>query len=435
MSIADSTPPRATGLDAPGSDTLAAPARSGRFSGRTFDALSNRDFRYIYFANVAQFGSMQMKQLVQGVLVYQFTGSFAALGLVSLAHAVPGLLLSPAGGVVADRVPKRSVMQWGQTFNMLNAAVLGFLAAAGILGFEHIIVSAVLQGAVNAIMMPSRQSIIPDIVGREKTMNAVALNTSGENVMQLVGPALGGFLLAVWAPSGVFGLMAGFFAIAVYCTSRVPKHPPHAAPARAAHRGGNLGDLREGFAYTLAEPTIRTLIGVNFLVILASMPYTALLPGFVHDVLHRGAAEQGFLMSVTGVGAVAGSLFVATLPNRNRGQMLMLAATVLSASLVAFAVSESYYITLPIMLVVGVASSVRRSLGQVLIQTYPDPEYRGRVMAIWMMQFSLMSLGTFGAGILSDLIGPQLAIGGMAAGLMVVVVLVTLFVPRMRQLQ
>ncbi|TAK79814.1 MAG: MFS transporter, partial [Dehalococcoidia bacterium] len=399
MSIADPAPSLPPAPDAISVEGAPA-ARPGRLSGRTFDALSNRDFRYIYFANVAQFGSMQMKQLVQGVLVYEFTGSFAALGLVSLAHAIPGLVLSPVGGVVADRVPKRSVMQWGQTFNM-NAAVLGLLAGTGVLGFPHIIVSAVLQGFVNAIMMPSRQSIIPDLVGREKTMNAVALNTSGENVMQLVGPALGGFLLAVWSPSAAFALMACFFAVAVYCTSRVPKYPPHAAPVRAANRGGNLGDLREGFVYTISEPTIRTLIGVNFLVILASMPYTALLPGFVHDVLHRGAAEQGFLMSVTGVGAVVGSLFVASLPNRNRGQMLMLAATVLSASLVAFAVSEDYYITLPIMLIVGVSSSVRRSLGQVLIQTYPDPEYRGRVMAIWMMQFSLMSLGTFGAGILS----------------------------------
>lgn len=435
MSIADSPSLLPPGSEAVSVEDASAAARGGRLSGRTFDALSNRDFRYLYFANVAQFGSMQMKQLVQGVLVYQFTGSFAALGLVSLAHAIPGLLLSPVGGVVADRVPKRTVMQWGQTFNMLNAAVLGLLAAVGVLGFSHIIVSAVLQGFVNAIMMPSRQSIIPDLVGREKTMNAVALNTSGENVMQLVGPALGGFLLAVWSPSAAFALMAGFFAVAVYCTSRVPKYPPHAAPTRTANPGGNLGDLREGFIYTISEPTIRTLIAVNFLVILASMPYMAMLPGFVHDVLHRGAAEQGFLMSVTGVGAVVGSLFVASLPNRNRGQMLMLAATVLSASLIAFAVSENYYITLPIMLVVGVSSSVRRSLGQVLIQTYPDPEYRGRVMAIWMMQFSLMSLGTFGAGILSDWIGPQFAIGGMAAGLMVVVVLVTLFVPRMRQLQ
>ncbi len=235
--------------------------------------------------------------------------------------------------------------------------------------------------------------------------------------------------------TGIVLVAAGVFAIAVYCTSRVPKYPPHAASMRTANPGGNLGDLREGFIYTISDPTIRTLIAVNFLVILASMPYMAMLPGFVHDVLHRGAAEQGVLMSVTGIGAVVGSLFVASLPNRNRGQMLMLAATVLSASLIAFAVSEDYYITLPIMLVVGVSSSVRRSLGQVLIQTYPDPEYRGRVMAIWMMQFSLMSLGTFGAGILSDWIGPQLAIGGMAAGLMVVVVLVTLFVPRMRRLQ
>src|SRR6185436_13276307 len=141
------------------------------------------------FGNVLQFGSMQMQLLVRGVLVFQLTGSFAALGTMALANAIPGLLFAPIGGVIADRAPKKTVIQLAQLYNVGNAAILAVLAAGffGLhLAFWHLFLSAFLQGGINSMMMPSRQSIISDLVGRERLMNAVALNTSGQNLMQLV---------------------------------------------------------------------------------------------------------------------------------------------------------------------------------------------------------------------------------------------------------
>ncbi|TAK75117.1 MAG: MFS transporter [Dehalococcoidia bacterium] len=417
--------------------TPAAPAgaRPTGFLLRRFESLSNRYFRLLFIGNLAQFGSMQMQQLVRGVLVFQLTGSFAALGLVSMANAIPGLVFAPIGGVVADRAPKKTVIQLGQSYNMLNAAVLAVLAGTGLLRIEHLMISAVLQGAVNSVMMPSRQSIISDLVGRERLMNAIGMNTSGQNLMQLAGPALGGLLLALISPAAVFWVMAGLYAAAVTFTVRLPKRPMFAYEGRRGRRRGSLSDLVEGVQYVARDPSIRTLILVNFIIVLATQPYQMMLPGFVREVLQKGPAEQGVLMTLTGVGALAGSFVVASLTERNRGRVLLTVAAMAGVALIAFATSTNYYITMPIMLVVGATQATRMSLGQVLIQSYSEDEFRGRVMSVWFMQFSLVQVGTFVVGILAEVLGPRLAIGGLAAGMLVALAIVTAFVPRMRTLQ
>ncbi len=419
----------------------AAPPRRRRPSLQTFSALSNSDFRLLYCGNMLQFCAMQMQMLVRGVLVFDLTGSFAALGLVSLANAIPGLIFSLLGGVVADRAPKKTVIQSVQVINMLNAAALAMLAGFGLLRFEHLLFSAVLIGGANAVMMPSRQSIIPDLVGHEKLMNAVALNTSAQNLMQLIGPGLGGAMLAFASPAAVFGLNSALYFGAVTFTFRLPKNPVYSYGEQNARAGvvkkktGGLRDIVEGMKYVASDKTIRTLIAVNFLIVTVSMPYTMMLPGFVREVLHKGSSEQGLLMSTSGVGAMVGSLIVASLPGRGRGRLFMMYATLLGFALIAFSLSTNYLITMPIMLLIGAGTAGRMSLGQVLIQSYSADEYRGRVMAVWMMQFSLVAFGTFGAGMLAEFLGPQLAIGGMAVWLIIAMALVAVFVPSFRKME
>ena len=413
-----------------------APQRQRGFMLRRFDALANPYFRLLFIGNLLQFGSMQMQQLVRGVLVFQVTGSFAALGLVSMANAVPSLIFAPLGGVLADRAPKKTVIQFAQGYNVLNAAALAVLAGTGLMRIEHLMISAVLQGAVNSVMMPSRQSIISDLVGREKLMNAIGMNTSGQNLMQLLGPALGGVLLATLSPAFVFWVMAAMYAAAVTFTIRLPKSPAFAYDgARGPRRGGGFRDMWEGARYVVQDPPIRTLVIVNFIIVFATMPYQMMLPGFVREVLQKGPAEQGILMTITGVGALVGSIIVASLTERNRGRVLLMVSTVGGVALIAFAASTNYYLTMPIMLFLGAAQATRMSLGQVLIQSYSADEYRGRVSAIWFMQFSLVQVGTFVVGILAEVLGPQLAIGGLAAAMLVALAFITAFVPRMRNLQ
>lgn len=423
--------------------------------GRTFESLRDANFRQLYFGNIMQFGSMQMQLVVRGWLVFHLTGSFAALGTMALANAIPGLLFSPVGGVVADRAPKKTVIQMAQFYNVMNAAALALLAG-GFLGFHlafwHLFLSAFLQGGVNSIMMPSRQSIISDLVGPERLMNAIGINASGQTLMQLLGPGVAGFMIATLSPASVFWAMALMYLLAMSFTMRLPKYPLYSfantaagAAARAgrrARRGSTWHDLSDGMKYVARDPTIRLLIVVNFLIVVVAMPYTMLMPGFVRTVLcveptcsasHSGFI-QGTLQSVQGIGALVGAVVVASAASKGRGRMMIIWGALLGVGLVAFSISRNYWITMAIMTVIGAAQAGRMAIGQVLIQTYSQEEYRGRVMAVWFMQFSLVQFGTFVVSILAEFFGPQWAIGGLAAVLVVAMGLCAAFMPRIRNL-
>ena len=189
-------------LAAPSEPPLDAAAES--WLKRTFAALKDSNFRMLYIGNVLQFASMNMQMVVRGWLVFDLTGSFAMLGTMSLANAIPTLIFSPIGGVVADRAPKKTVIQIAQGYNAINAALLAILAA-GLFGlhlaFWHLFLSAFLQGVVNATMQPARQSFISDLVPRALLTNAIGINASGQTMMQLVMPGTAGFLIATVSPA------------------------------------------------------------------------------------------------------------------------------------------------------------------------------------------------------------------------------------------
>lgn len=418
---------------------------------RTFSAMRDQNFRMLYIGNLLQFGSMNMQLVVRGWLVFHLTGSFAMLGTMALANAIPTLVLSPIGGVVADRATKRTVIQIAQGYNAINAAVLAILAAGWFglqLEFWHLFLSGALQGAVNATMQPSRQSIISDLVPREKLTNAIGMNASGQTLMQLTAPGLAGFLIAAVSPAIVFWIMGAMYAVAMIFTARLPRKPLYAFAQSAAgiaaaagrghgggrRGGGSLRDLTAGMRYVWNDPVIRMVMAVNFLIVIVAMPYQMLLPGFVQAVLHKGALEQGILTSMQGFGALGGAMFVASAASTGRGRLFLTCGALLGVGILAFSISTSFWVTLPIMLIIGAGQSTRMALGQVLIQTYSEEQYRGRVMSVWFMEFGLVQFGTFFVGILAELVGPQWAIGGMAAILVAVMALIAVRVPRMREL-
>ena len=382
---------------------------------------------------LGQMGAMNMQMLVRGWLVFDLTGSYAALGVVALAQAVPQLTLSIGGGVIADRMPKKLVVQAGQAASVGVALAVAALLFLDVLVFWHLLVAGVVQGLVMAIMMPARQAMVPEVVGMDRMMNAVALNSAGMNLMRLLAPGLGGVLIAVIGPGSVYVLMAGLYAFSVVTLFGVPTHPP-ARPANGARRKGGFADLKSGLAYVVQDRTMFVLLTMNFITSLMAMPYLMLLPGFVKEVYGAGSIGLGVLITVSGAGALVGALVIASLPPKRRGLLLLLSAAFIGISLVAFASSDIYIVGLIAMVFVGVGSAGRQALGQVLLQQYVENEYRGRVMSVYMTQFSVMSVGVFLVGTASEVIGVQWAIGGLA-GLLVVVTLVMLAtIPRLRQL-
>ncbi len=426
---------------------------------RTFEALNSRSFRWFFVAMLAQFSSMHMQMLVNPWLVFDITGSYARVGAIALASAIPGLILGFPGGVVADRAPKKIVVQIGQTVNAFGTLSIAVLLTLEMLTFTHLMLVSALQGGVFAIMGPARQALIPEIVGPRRLSNAIGLNMAGMNVTRMGVPALGGFLLAFVGPAAVFYVMAALIFIAVIGLIPVQKHVPtaedieeerilaaaagtlQAAPRASAGHGGHggggargLADIRDGIRYMSGDRVVMALLMINFFIVLMSMPYMQMLAGFVKEVLHGGPEQIGFLISTTGIGALVGSLVVASMPNRGRGKVFLVSALILGVALIGFVTSTSIWLTAVIMLAVGFGQAGRMSLGSILIMSYTKPEFQGRVMSVYMMEFSLVSFGTFAVGILAEMVGIQWAIGSTAVALVLVSIYGLFLMPRVRDL-
>ena len=408
---------------------------------RLFESLHDRNFRWYFASLLGNFSSMNMQMFIRGWLVFELTGSFAALGVMSLANGVSGLALALVGGVMADRVRQRKyVVQIGQGMNAALALAVGLLIGSGALRFGHLVVAALIQGAVQNTIMPSRQALTPEVIGMDRLMNALALNTAGMNSARLLMPGLAGWMVgALGGGNGdigpaqyVYYAMAGLYLWSILALLPVRVDDRIAPPGE---RQPALGDLADGFRYIARDRVIRMLLLANFFMVWFSMTYFMLLPGFAKEVLDTGPGRLGLMTSLSGVGSLTGSLIIATLPNRNRALILLLSSLLLGVGLLAFSISTSYWLSVAILIVVGLGQAGRMSLSNVLVQSYVDDAYRGRVMAVYMMEFSLMSIGIFAFGLLANVIGPQLAVGGSAIGLLLLAGGLLLFAPSYRRLQ
>ena len=402
---------------------------------RTFSSFKNRVYLLYYGAMLGQMAAMNMQMVARSLLVYRLTGSAAILGGISLAHALPMLLLSLFGGVIADRVQKKYVMLIGQGFSAVIAVGVGLALTFGYLSTEVagswwiLVVASLFQGTIMGLMMPSRQAILPEIVGEEQLMNAVSLNTLGTNTLRLVAPALAGFLIDAFDFKAVYFTMAGMYIIAVAFILFLPLTSTMSVRGRGA-----LADIKEGLKYIRHETTIILILLFNLFAVVLSMPYMMLMPIFTEDILKVGGTGMGVLMSVSGAGAMVGSIILASLPNKKRGLLLLSSCIIMGLALAGFSFSTSLALSLGIIVFVGLGQTGRMTLGNTLLQYYVEDEYRGRVMSIYMMEFGLVSFGAFAAGVMSESLGVQWVVGGFAITLTFLTILTLLFVPRIRKL-
>ena len=379
---------------------------------------------------------MNMQLMARSLLVWRLTGSAAILGLMQLFNALPILFLSLFGGILADRFQKKYVLLAGMVISAIVSLGVGltlsfgFLSAAREGSWWILALASVLQGCVMGLMIPSRQAIIPEIVSNEDLMNAVSLDSLGMNTLRLTAPALTGFLIDAYDFSAVYYAMAAMYTLGAIFIGFMP------LTGRMLTRGGQaLADIAEGFRYIKSHTTIMYLLIFTLFVVILSMPYMTLMPIFSEEILDVGATGMGVLISVSGAGALAGALVFASLPNRKRGLMLLVGSFILGAALTGFSFSDSWYLSLALIVFVGLGQTARMTLGNTLIQYYVDDEYRGRVLSIYVMEFGLTSFGSFGAGMLAEALGVQWALGGFAITLAVIAVFTLLFVPRLRNLE
>ncbi len=409
---------------------------------RTFTSLKNPVFRLYYGAMIGQMAAMNMQMIARSLLVFELTGSGTALGVMALGNALPMLFFSLYGGVMADRIQKKYILWAGQAGSALVSLGIGLILVFGLLSEERsgswiiLVVAALIQGTIMGLMMPSRQAMIAEIVEQDQLMNAVALNTFGMSAMRLLAPIPVGFIIYLFGFEAVYFVMTGMYVMAVVFISLMPETGTISLSGRGAMR-----DAIDGLKYVRNQPILITVLLVTFVVTLLSMPYMMLLPALTEDILKVDSRGFGLLLSTSGLGAMLGAIFLASLPDKKRGLMFIVGSLILGIALVGLFFSSSWFpsniawpMAMGFIFFVGIGQTARMTLGNTLLQYYVDDEYRGRVSSLMMMEFGLTSFAVFAAGVLTDIIGVQWAVGGLAIILIVFSIFMLVFMPRMRRL-
>jgi MFS family permease len=402
---------------------------------KTFESFKIPAYRLFYGAMAGQWASMNMQMVTRSLLVYRITGSGAILGGMAMANAVPLLLLSLLGGAIADRMQKKYIMVYGQVGSAVLSLGIAIALTVGYLGPERpdtwwlLVITALFQGGIMGFMMPARSAIVPEIVGMERVMNATSLGMVGMNTFRLVGPALAGFLIDAVDFAAVYYIMSGMYLMATVCAVFLPR-----TRAITVRRSSSLMDIFEGLRYIRHETILLLILVLVFVVTIFGTPFQQLMPMFTEDILKVSATGLGILMSVSGIGAMCGSLVLASMPNRKRGRLLLLSGLIMALALVCFSFSHWWYLSLVLIIFIGLGQSWQMTLSLSLLQYYTDADYLGRVMSFRWMEVGFSSLGTFFTGVLSETIGVQWAIGGFAMALVLVSFMALLFMPRLRKL-
>jgi MFS family permease len=402
---------------------------------RTFAALENHDYRLMWIGTLGSFTAMQMSMISRGYLTFDLTGSAALLGLVTFARALPQFIFTLFGGVLADRVPKRNLLLVTQTLTGLIMLLTAVLVHSGVITVWQLIVLGFIEGSVFAFNMPARQAILPELVGPKNLMNAVALNNAGMNFCQIFGPALAGFLISwqVVGLSKVFYVMAACYLLPVFMLTQLK--PRFAAAGRK--KAPMIEELRGGLRYIARHETLGLLLVIGLVPILVGFSYQTLLPVFAsEEVLDVGASGLGLMSAAVGIGALAGSLFIASYADfKKRGLAQIVMGSAWGVSLMFFGLSQSFHVALVTLLFVGLTASAYRSLNNTLVTISTDQEFYGRVMSVQMLGFSLSMLTPLPIGVIVDRIGAPMTV--VICGVVIVLFLgcVAMFVGSYRRLE
>ena len=375
------------------------------------------DFRWLWLGALTSYLGMNMQWITRSWLVLELAdASPLALASVIVTFALPMTVFSPIAGVLADRFSRRRMMLYTQAGNAVLTLIVGTLDFAGVIELWHVIISGLINGSLMAFNMPSRQAMVSDIIPQSKLMNGMSLMSSAMNVTRIIGPAIAGVLIIFVGTEGVFFLIS-----AVYLTAFLAILPIKVGNEGTERSGKSMyGDIIAGLAYARSASPLFGLIIMSFIPILFGMSLYALMPAWAWETLQVRSDNLGGLYAVMGVGALMGSLGLASIPRFNRRGMLLSGSCVVWGILLAtVAKMGSYAVVMTLLLVMGLVSSMFMSLIMTLVQTYTSAEMRGRMMSIVMMTFGAMPLSALPLGALAERIGSANAL--FASGVMLAV--------------
>ncbi|MEJ0102743.1 MAG: MFS transporter [Bacteroidota bacterium] len=367
----------------------------------TFRAFRNRNYAlFFYGQSVSQIGTWMQRTAVSWV-IYTLTHSAFMLGLALFAQQFPSFLLSLLGGIISDRHSRYKILLVTQTASMVQAILLAVLILTNHYAVWEILTLSVILGIINAFDVPARQPMVHEMVNNKEDLpNALALNSAMVNIARLVGPAISGIVLQTLGAGICFSLNAVSF-LAVIASLLLMRLPPFKPPAI---KKKIIPELVEGFTYLKQTPIIGLIMLMLTLLSLLVLPYDTMMPVFAKVIFKGNAATYGYISSFIGLGAILGSLFMASMKKANKLKTVLLTSiTILGAGLILFSRINYFPIAMLFAVVIGLGSLLPMTACITILQMEAAPHMRGRVMSyVAMAYFGMLPLGSLLIGTISQ---------------------------------
>ncbi|HYS25280.1 MAG TPA: MFS transporter [Vicinamibacterales bacterium] len=374
-------------------------------AGRLTRALQHRNFRLFFGGQSVSLVGTWITRVATSWLVYRLTGSELLLGIAGFAGQIPTLVITPFAGVLVDRHDRRRILLVTQAASLVQSAVLAVLTFTNVITVKQIIWLQVVQGVINSFDTPARQAFVSEMVeDRRDLPNAIALNSSMVNGTRIIGPSIGGLLIAGFGEAWCFAVDSISY-VAVIGSIVAMRVPP-----RARHEAAEmhlLDELHHGWKYVLHSVPIRSALLLVAIVCAAGTPYTVLMPAIAKKVFHGGPNTLGLLMTGTGVGALAGALYLAQRESvLGLGRIIMWASVVFGIGLVVFSQLTSLWLSFVVLAIAGCGFMIHLAATNTILQTIVEERLRGRVMSFYTMAFfGTVPIGSLIGGVMADRYG------------------------------
>jgi MFS family permease len=399
---------------------------STRFRG-VFSPLNLPDFRRLITSNFLWWGTRFMELTIVGWLVLELTNSPWQVAVIGFYRSAPFIFAGFVSGPIIDRLGRRRTIVWSQGINFIVSAIIALLIWFDWLAFWHLAVCSIIIGASWSLDWPARRALMPDLVGKARTVDALLLENFGQNLSRIIGPFAGGSLIAAAGPGGAYSVLAATAGVSFWLLLSLSNEP---VPRR--HQPGRISalrDIREGLRYVRhSQPILGTLL-ITMVMNLLAFPYMTVLPVFARDVLNQGPVGLGILGASSGLGAFVGFLMINRLHQRiSHGWIFAAGSCFQCLMLLIFALSQSYPLSLLVLTLSGIGQVCFGIMQSSIILLTASDEMRSRAMGTLVLAIGSGPLGTLQIGALAETFGapPALAVETALSALLIVMIIVLL---------
>ena len=401
---------------------------------QALSALRYHDFRLVWTTSIFSSAARWVQQVSLGWLAFDLTDSAALLGVLLFVYQAPTFVLSPLIGVLVDRVDRRRLLIVSQSAMAAVAVLLALDISLGYVQVWHLYVFAVVSGIESAIIHVVRQALIPSVVPREALLNAISLNSAALTSTRIVGPFLAGLLIVTIGVEGNFLIQAALLTCVAIAAFPLRVKPPEHESGEHAEDGSIRQEIAIALRFIWSLDVLRVQFAMQYLVLLLAMPFSNFLPVWAANVLDLEADGLGVLYSAAGIGALVGTLALASAGNVPRKGLLMGAVTVaLGLAYLGMGLSSLLVVSLVLLAVMGATQSVFSALNMTLVQTRVPDGLQGRVMSIFNVGHVMIAIGSLTMGIIVELVGIQMMTVGIGVLVAVLAVIALAALPTLRR--